>query len=144
MSVLNERGHEVPDATPVAMPVGFRKPESLQDQIQRLVRNELSARAASQGMETFEEADDFDVGDDDGDNFRSKHELDDEQERFPTPKRARLEIDKLERGIAKRRKRWGLDEEFSAGYKSDSTAGEKPKATETEVANGNVGSSPTK
>lgn len=111
MSLLNERGHEVPDDTPVAMPVGFRKPESLQDQIRRLVRNELSARAMDQGLETFEEADDFDVEDDNHGEFTSKHELDDEQARNPTPAAARSEIERIERRIAKRANRRRRNEE---------------------------------
>lgn len=64
MAVLDDRGHEVLDATPVAMPVGWSRPPSLQDQVRRFVRQELSRQAAEAGMETFEEADDFDVGDD--------------------------------------------------------------------------------
>lgn len=64
MPTLNERGHEVLDSTPMARPIHFRPPPSLQDQIKAMVRRELSDRAASLGAETFEEADDFDIGDD--------------------------------------------------------------------------------
>lgn len=61
---LNKRGHEVLDSTPVALPVGFKRPLSLNEQIRRLVKNELSNRAAAVGAESFEEADDFDCEDD--------------------------------------------------------------------------------
>lgn len=64
---------EVPDKTPLEIPVGFQRPPSLQEQIQRLVRVELSDRASSEGMETFEESEDF--GEDDRDDPTSPHEL---------------------------------------------------------------------
>lgn len=64
-SKLNERGHEVLDSTPMALPVGARRPESIQSQIRRMIRSEhLAQAAAASGRETFEEADDFNVGDD--------------------------------------------------------------------------------
>lgn len=56
--------HEYLDTSPVARPVGFRAPPSLQEMIRMYVRTELSREADRQGHETFEEADDFDVGDD--------------------------------------------------------------------------------
>jgi len=53
------------DPTPVALPVGMKKPESIAEMVQRLVRSsELRRYAESKGAETFEEAEDFDVGDD--------------------------------------------------------------------------------
>lgn len=61
--MLDQKGHEVPDPTPVSVPVGYGRPESLQDQIRRMVHL-ASAEAAAAGAESFEEADDFDVGDD--------------------------------------------------------------------------------
>lgn len=61
---FDEAGHEIPDSRPVALPTGFKKPESLHAQIQRLVRTHISREAQEQGMETFDEADDFDVDDD--------------------------------------------------------------------------------
>lgn len=61
----NERGEEIPDPTKPAVPLGFKKPESLTEQIRRLIRSEAFAREAERrGHETFEEADDFDVGED--------------------------------------------------------------------------------
>lgn len=61
---LDEHGNEVPDPTPVAIPAGFKVPETLQEQIKRLIRTSLSAAADEQGMETFEESEDFDIDDD--------------------------------------------------------------------------------
>lgn len=57
--------YEHPDPTPMAPPVGFKRRPSLADQIREMVRNERLQRELDQaGYETFEEADDFDVGDD--------------------------------------------------------------------------------
>lgn len=52
------------DSTPMALPVGFRRPPSLIEQMRTMIRNEMSEAAARSGRETFEEANDFDVDDD--------------------------------------------------------------------------------
>ncbi|UIB81459.1 hypothetical protein [Flyfo microvirus Tbat2_151] len=49
----------------MAPPVGYKRQPSLADQIREMVRSErLAMEAENAGYETFEEADDFDVGDD--------------------------------------------------------------------------------
>lgn len=53
---------ETPDPTPVAMPVNFHRPPSLQEQMRKYVRNSLNNYATQNGKETFEEANDFDIG----------------------------------------------------------------------------------
>lgn len=58
------RRYEELDSRPVEMPIGFNRPPTLQEQIRRLIRTEMSMQAASQGQESWEEADDFNVGDD--------------------------------------------------------------------------------
>lgn len=63
LATLDENGSEVLDPTPVAVPLRFQQKISTLDDIRALVRKELSIVAASKGFETFEEADDFDVGD---------------------------------------------------------------------------------
>lgn len=60
---LNEKGEEILDDTPIAIPLGFHRPPSLQEQFQMFLRYQ-SQEAQNRGEETFEEADDFDVGDD--------------------------------------------------------------------------------
>lgn len=60
---LDSLGREIVDPNPIAVPTGFQRPETLEEQIQRLVRTRLS-EAYDDETETFEEADDFDVGDD--------------------------------------------------------------------------------
>lgn len=64
---LDANGHEIPDPTPIALPTGFRKPETLAETVARLVRHQVSEHAELHGMETFEEADDFDIPDDPSD-----------------------------------------------------------------------------
>lgn len=59
----DENGCEIMDKTKIALKPGFHHPPSLQDQIARIVRHEISQRAQAQGLESFEEADDFDVDD---------------------------------------------------------------------------------
>lgn len=79
---LNSKGQEIPDPTPVAVPIGFGIPESLESKIRRMVRSEsLSMAAERAGHETFEEADDFDV--DDEDDMSSPWEMDFDQEMAP-------------------------------------------------------------
>lgn len=59
----DEKGREIPDPTPVEIPAGISKPESMNDMIRRYVRIEASKIAEANDMETFEEADDFEVDD---------------------------------------------------------------------------------
>lgn len=63
--IVPETHEEHPDSTPLALPIGFRRPETLQEQIARLVNREYSNRK-HMGYESLEEADDF--GDDEGDD----------------------------------------------------------------------------
>jgi len=62
--MLDEKGWEVPDPTPLARAVRFQRPPTLQEQIRAMIRTHLSSQAQSQGLETWEEANDFEVGDD--------------------------------------------------------------------------------
>lgn len=62
---LDERGREVNDGRPMAPPVGYKRTPSLAEQIREMVRSErIAAELEAQGVETFAEADDFNVGDD--------------------------------------------------------------------------------
>lgn len=61
----NAKAEEHPDPTPMAPPIGYKRQPSLFDQVRDMVRNaQLQNDLAAQGVETMEEADDFDVGDD--------------------------------------------------------------------------------
>lgn len=62
---LDKEGREVPDPIPMAPPIGYKRQPSLTERIRDMVRSEhLRIAALEAGQETFEEADDFEVGDD--------------------------------------------------------------------------------
>jgi len=64
-SALNKKGQEVPDPVPMAPPIGYKKEPSMTERIRAMVRSEHVRLAAMKaGAETFEEADDFEIGDD--------------------------------------------------------------------------------
>jgi hypothetical protein len=69
---LNEKGQEVPDPTPIAMPLGYSHPPTLEQRIKTMIAVTLSRQAAAAGRETFEEANDFNVGDDDDVKFKDE------------------------------------------------------------------------
>lgn len=58
-------GQEIPDPVPVAPPLGYVKQPSMVEHIRQMIRSEkLRLEAEQAGMESFEEADDFEVEDD--------------------------------------------------------------------------------
>lgn len=62
---LDAKRREKPDPLPVSPPLGYKKTPSLSEQIRDMVRSEKLRQAAEEaGVETFEEADDFDIPDD--------------------------------------------------------------------------------
>lgn len=62
---LDDKGREVPSSERPVIPLGFKKPESLNEMVQRFVRHAVSVQAQQAGFESFEDADDFDVDGDD-------------------------------------------------------------------------------
>lgn len=76
LCTFDEDGREVLDVSQVAVPLRFKAQENISQQVARLVETHLSVMAADQGYETFEDADDFDVGDDY--DPQSPYELDEE------------------------------------------------------------------
>lgn len=81
---LDANGHELLDPTPMAIPAGFKRPPTLAEQVRRLVRTSVSEWAANQGYETFEESEDFDVGDSDDPRSPYEENFDPELGRFVT------------------------------------------------------------
>lgn len=79
MNNLDEKGREIPDPTPMEMPIGFSRPLTIQEQIRRMVQTEVSQAAAAHGAETWEESDDFATDDDI--ESQSPYELDDEMDK---------------------------------------------------------------
>lgn len=61
---IDKHGREIPDTTPLSVPLDCRKPPSLQDEIARFFNQQLSMRAEAAGRETFQESCDFEVEDD--------------------------------------------------------------------------------
>lgn len=83
----DDLGQELPDPTPVEVPVGFRRPETIQEMVARAIHtHEWQKRMQSRGMETPYEADDFDVADD-VELPLSPYELREMQEEAPLERR---------------------------------------------------------
>lgn len=61
---LFKDGTERLDPIPVAPPLGYTREPSMFDHMRSLIRSEMLKNALNADVETFEEADDFDVGDD--------------------------------------------------------------------------------
>jgi len=59
----NDKGEEILDTTPVSIPVSIKPPMPLNERIKQMIRYEASLYAQQNGQETFDEADDFEVGD---------------------------------------------------------------------------------
>lgn len=74
---LDGKGQLVPDPTPMAPPIGYKPQPDMMEMIRHQVRM-ASMEAERAGLETEDEADDFDVGDDQ--EIRSPYELDAESE----------------------------------------------------------------
>jgi len=60
---LTPDGLEVPDPTPLAASLKFKAPMSINDRVRMLVRSSMQAELDAAGIETFEEANDFDCDD---------------------------------------------------------------------------------
>ncbi|AZL82923.1 hypothetical protein [Apis mellifera associated microvirus 45] len=58
----DDEGREIVDPTPMGLPAGFKRPETLAEQVRRLVRTEKLVD--DDDVESWEEANDFDVDDD--------------------------------------------------------------------------------
>jgi len=57
-------GREIMDPTPIAPPLGYKRSKSISEQIREMVRSEkLRQEAEAEGYESFEDADDFEIGD---------------------------------------------------------------------------------
>lgn len=63
-SMLDERGFELPNPVPIQKSLKIKRPPTLQEQIRRIIKTDLSNQAMSQGFETFDQANDFDIDED--------------------------------------------------------------------------------
>lgn len=125
-----ENGREVPDDTPVEMPLRFRnmRPYDMANEIRRMVREELSEAAHDKDFETFEEADDFYVDDDA--EFISPYELHQMQEEALMPSDADAEV--LENGNVSHEKR-------SVGAGADTSGSDKSSGDSSPDGTGDGG-----
>lgn len=63
------------DGVPAGIPVNYRRPPTLQEQIARFVQSaQIRQELANAGVETFEESEDFDVPDDNAHDMTSPYE----------------------------------------------------------------------
>lgn len=65
LDAVRQGRREHPDPTPVEVPIGYRAPPTLREQMQMYIREELSAQAARSGLGTFDEENDFEPEDPD-------------------------------------------------------------------------------
>lgn len=94
----NARGAEILDTTPVEVPLNYRRPETLEEKMRRVVHGALSEQAAAQGKETFEESNDFDVGPEDGEpDLFSPHQLTDMEEEISESAKANADMQEFAR-----------------------------------------------
>lgn len=81
MAKYDKNNCECPDTTPLEIPIGYTEPETMAQMIARIVQsNELAHHLHMQGIDTLEEADDFDV--DDELPIKSEHEMVDMLDEF--------------------------------------------------------------
>lgn len=79
-AVHDADGHEYNNPTPIEVTAIPNAAANMRMRIQRIVRHELSRQAESQGFETEEESNDFEVGDSfDSEAYSSKYEIMDEE-----------------------------------------------------------------
>lgn len=65
MGKLTPDGREIVSSRPLAPPLGFIKQPSLHELVRQMVQEHAAARARGMDAESFEEADDFEMDDDD-------------------------------------------------------------------------------
>lgn len=71
---FTEKGEEICHGIPIEIPLDFKRPLTLQEEIRRMIAVEASRAAEDAGLESFEEADDFNVEDED-EPFSSPYEV---------------------------------------------------------------------
>lgn len=122
---LDENGNYKVSPVPQEPPIGYKKQPSMIDIVHEAIRSDRLAREVEEaGFESFEEADDFDVGDEDGNQLRSIHELPD----APSPHDLkRLEEMRASDRVQRRKERFEYWEDRREFQRS---AGQEPRRTE--------------
>lgn len=125
---LNDSGQEIPDDTPIVLRVKNRLVTNF-DEIRAFMRKELSNYAQSQGQESYDEANDFDIDDDPTDPTTPWEEWGDRQaEELQQTVKKRQEENAQLRNFYQRRKRrqQQLDTERNQGKPSDAPPQDPP------------------
>lgn len=96
----NEKGQEIPDPTPIEVPLKMQRPPDIHELIARAVRGErVRQRLEQEGFESWEEANDF--GEDDEEGPVSKYELTEMQDEFYDSDRRKLAASRRSNGRSK-------------------------------------------
>jgi hypothetical protein len=70
-------GAEKPSSKPMQIPIGFKKPTNMKAKIHEMIKNErLMYELDNAGLETFEDSEDFDIGDDYDPTSPYEHDFD--------------------------------------------------------------------
>lgn len=110
MIQFDKHGREIPDPTPMELPLGYERPEPLEHMIARMIQAN-SRLAAKQGLETEEEANDFEIDDDD--KLVSKYEFTEMQEEHINAERDKARTARAERIKAAKGKKTAPEPEKS-------------------------------
>jgi len=118
-------GKEVNDPNPLFLPA-MKKPLTLQEQIKRVLRTEISQQAAHQGLESWEDANDFDVEDDfDSQEADSKYVYLEEETPIERPKGKKTSQKKVEKVTSKEET---PESPKNSGVSVESTTNQAPSA----------------
>lgn len=135
-------GREIVDPVPIAPPVGWFKQPSMFDQLRDMVRSEhLRMYAASQGQESFEEAQDFEVEDDifPSSQYENDFEpLENLQARRQQEFREQFLKERDDRYIKRKRREWA-DEDQQSPPKAERKSAEQPKGARQGAQPGGAG-----
>lgn len=74
-AMLDANGHELLNPRPLEAPIKGKKSLTLEERIARIIKRDLSQMAHSQGYETFQEAQDLDIPDDDSERSITQYEI---------------------------------------------------------------------
>lgn len=119
---LTKEGSEILDSKPMEVPVGFMRPPSLQDQVRRLIRTEMSEQEYRKGGETFEESEEFGEEEED---FGTPYEL--EYHAGTRKEVTRAEMAHIREGEKEFDKNWELQKKAIAKEKAEIAAYRKKR-----------------
>lgn len=117
----NEKGQEIPDSTRIEVPLKFKRPPDIHELIASAVRTERFRQSAeAAGVESWEEANDFEV-DGEREDVPTSYELTEMQEEFYNSDRRNVAVQRRQNGRSKAEK--GTGHARSVG-EADSANGE--------------------